>query len=298
MPNDSIEQSLNAMPERFGCPFDIDITPKSDQLPAPTLAVRWAGYQQLLSDDPPNIHENYPYAYLIFALEGQATLSSGSESWEINAGSVFWATAGADTKIELRDDSTCLSHYVVMTYGSEQEAAYLETFGQLVGCSQVIDPVSLASLFEVILDEACGLSTSREQNCIDLFKILLLRLNTQLIRDNRSLGSNARETFHLAHQYLQKNYDNITDLGALASHIGVSVPYLCRLYDKYSDRTAFAHLSDLKLTKAERLLCTTKMSLTDITTAVGYGEKYIFSRNFRKKYGLSPSYYRKNNTDQ
>lgn len=291
MPQTIIEQALEFMPLRFGSTFDVDIT-LPEQV-KPDLAIRWAGYQELTNTDPPNVHDQYPYAYVVIVLGGHAIFSCAGESWEVKAGSVYWARDGLDTKIELVKKSPPLSHYVVMAFGDETEKYYETAFGKMFGASQVLDPVSFASLFEVILDEACGLTSRREENCVDLFKILLHRVETQLIRDSRGLGSTARETYHRAHQYLQKNYANILDLGDVAKYVGVSVPYLCRLYEKYAETTAFGLLSHLKLTKAERLLCASKLKISEISKAVGYSEQYIFSRNFRKKYNLSPSSYRK-----
>lgn len=279
------------MPDRFGSTFDIDIT--LPELAPHNFAIRWAGYQQLTKDDPPNVHIQYPYSYLVIVLSGNAKFSCGEESWEVKAGSIYWAHADLDTRIDLLKKSVPLSHYVVMAFGESIQDIYQSTFEKSSGAGQVLDPVSLASLFEVILDEACGLTTRREEHCVDLFKILLHRIETQLIRENRALGSNARETYHHAHHFLQKNFASIPDLGEVAKHVHISVPYLCRLYEKYAKTTAFAQLAHLKLTKAERLLSTSNLSIAEISAAVGYSEQYIFSRNFRKKYELSPSYYRK-----
>lgn len=183
-------------------------------------------------------------------------------------------------------------HYVVMPFGGKVTEWFERYLGAGVGAAPVLDPESTARLFRVIMDEGRTGSSHREENCVALVKTLIRRLNSQCVA-GRALGSNARETYVLARKYIQTNFSRTRELGDVARAVGITTPYLCRLFDRYAQTTPFDYLAGLKLTKAERLLCTSNLSIREIGEAVGYPDLQLFSRNFKGKYGLSPSYYRK-----
>ena len=53
------------------------------------------------------------------------------------------------------------------------------------------------------------------------------------------------------------------------------------------------YLSDLKLSKAKLLLLKPKLSINDISLALGYQNMSSFSRQFKRWVGISPDNYRK-----
>lgn len=278
----------------FAKPFDIDVTLPSD--PAPELAMRWGGYQYLPAGNPPTRHENYPFGILVLILSGSGFFSCGDQQWDLAPGTLFWASPGLTTKVSLREGSSPLVHYVVMPCGTSTAGLISKCLGSPVGADQVANPDALARLFEVILDEGTGNSPHREGNCRDLIRVLFRRLENALVPNPRKLASHSRDTFERARFHIQTNFADIRDLGDVAEAIGVSTPYLCRLFERYDNQSAFDFLTHLKLTKATRLLSSTDLSIETISKQVGYTSLSIFSRNFRKMHKVSPSSYRRSHS--
>ncbi len=110
------------------------------------------------------------------------------------------------------------------------------------------------------------------------------------------------ESYHenicsMVSSFINENYtDSTLSLNDIARHVGVSSAYLSALYKKVNGRNIFDTITTLRLDKACQLLSQSALPLKDISTRCGYSNQYYFSNSFKKKYGMSPSAYRKEAT--
>ncbi len=278
-------------PSWHGKPCEFDVTLPTT--PVQDLAVRWGGYQYLAGGDPPNVHTSLPYGLLIFAVSGDGRFACEGGHWPVRPGTILWASPGLSCRVELAPGSPGLEHYALLLFGKKTTARFERSFTSEAGAAQLIDPDSIAHLFEAIIDEGCAQSEHVDRNCIDLVKVLLRRLEDHMIREGRLAGSNARETYYRARRYIQMNYASCSELKEIASAIGISTPYLCRLFERYDILSPFGYLTQLKLIKGQRLLETSDLPAREIGEAVGYSDPALFSRKFKHAYGRSPAKYRK-----
>ncbi len=65
---------------------------------------------------------------------------------------------------------------------------------------------------------------------------------------------------------------------------------------KYKSLPQF--VTDLRLEYASKLLVTTDLSISDIMAKVGFSNASVFSRYFSRKYQISPTQYRRANSEQ
>ena len=91
---------------------------------------------------------------------------------------------------------------------------------------------------------------------------------------------------------IQDKFNEKLSVKYLSEKLGISPSYLQRLFKKKFGKTVLETINDFRLTQAEKLLVTTKMSLNDIAQVSGFSSG-TFYLNFTKKYGASPSEYRK-----
>ena len=97
-----------------------------------------------------------------------------------------------------------------------------------------------------------------------------------------------------ASQFISENYsDNSLSLSDIARHVGISSAYLSALYKKVYGKNIFDTITSLRLEKACQLLQQSTLPLKEISIRCGYSNQYYFSNSFKKKYGQSPSLYRK-----
>ncbi|GLC79933.1 AraC family transcriptional regulator [Lacrimispora brassicae] len=91
--------------------------------------------------------------------------------------------------------------------------------------------------------------------------------------------------------YIDENYKEgeLTDLAALLNY---NIYWLSRTIKRLTGRTYKELLQVKRLNQASFLLLNTRLSVADISIAVGYDNTSYFHRIFRNYYGMSPKEYR------
>lgn len=74
---------------------------------------------------------------------------------------------------------------------------------------------------------------------------------------------------------------------------GFSPPVMIKYFKKYTGKTVKAYLRDMKCERACILLATTRLSILEISTALGYDSLSHFNRIFKEYTGVSPAVYRR-----
>ena len=95
-----------------------------------------------------------------------------------------------------------------------------------------------------------------------------------------------------AKEYLRRNFAKALTLGEVAWHTKVSEEHLARIFRKVTGQTVFDYLRTIRLETAKTLLINSSKTLTEIAAETGFGSLSLFSRNFSKFIGQSPSAYR------
>ena len=88
-------------------------------------------------------------------------------------------------------------------------------------------------------------------------------------------------------------FDKELCLTMVAEHLDISIYSISRMFKAATGSNFKDYISDKRLERARILLLTTSESVGSITEAVGFDRVSYFSTLFRKKYGISPSQYRK-----
>jgi len=73
----------------------------------------------------------------------------------------------------------------------------------------------------------------------------------------------------------------------------ISRRQLERLFKRYTQQSPIQFYYSLRLEKAHALLNETNMSITEIATATGFNSVSHLSRQFKAKYNISPTSFRK-----
>lgn len=93
--------------------------------------------------------------------------------------------------------------------------------------------------------------------------------------------------------YIQQNYCEKITLGDIAQAGAVGQSKCCKLFGKYTGGTPNTYLTRHRLSKSVWYLENTHMTVTEIAGAVGFSGGSYYAEAFKKRYGKSPSAYRK-----
>lgn len=129
------------------------------------------------------------------------------------------------------------------------------------------------------------------QSCTELLRHLLEAMMGEL-KGSRNLGS--RQHMMKAARYIEAHYaEERLSLKDVADSLGMSAPYLSRSFKEAMNMNFSKHLIGIRLDKAKELLNSGELPSTDIAFQVGFSDYPHFSKMFKKRFGLSPSDYRK-----
>ena len=90
-------------------------------------------------------------------------------------------------------------------------------------------------------------------------------------------------------RYIATAFRSPISLSEIASRYGYSEDYTIKLFKKEYGTTPYQYLIKKRLQEAERLLTTTANSVEEISRSVGYNDFSTFYRDFKKRFGISPS---------
>ncbi len=125
--------------------------------------------------------------------------------------------------------------------------------------------------------------------------LLFLQLMHYTDKISHTLESFEQKLIFQVLTYIDENYKDgeLTELSALLSY---NIYWLSRAIKRLTGRTYKELLQVKRLNQASVLLLNTRLSVTDISIAVGYDNTSYFHRIFRNYYGMSPKEYRAFNT--
>lgn len=94
--------------------------------------------------------------------------------------------------------------------------------------------------------------------------------------------------------YIEHHLDRDLSLKILAEMAGLSPYYFHRLFKEKTGETLYRYVRRKRLEYAAHLLeQDPTLSMEEIAEKTGFSSSFVFSRNFKKYFGLTPSTFRK-----
>lgn len=94
-------------------------------------------------------------------------------------------------------------------------------------------------------------------------------------------------------QYINENFNRITDIDQIAEHFFISKYHLCRFFRKNLGIPLVAYLNTIKITQACTMMKQGCSNMTQIAMECGFNSSSYFCKVFKKERGISPTEYRK-----
>lgn len=93
--------------------------------------------------------------------------------------------------------------------------------------------------------------------------------------------------------YIRESFYLIKNNEQIASYIGLNSTYLERIFKKHTGITLWEAVTACRLAAAEELLAQPGIPLGEIDNMIGFANRQTFYLQFKKRYGVSPSEFRK-----
>ena len=126
-----------------------------------------------------------------------------------------------------------------------------------------------------------------------LSKLISIRPKNSLPTDNASA---LEEYVKSAIDYIEKNYAKDISVNEISNYIGINRTYFSHIFKNIMSQTPMEYIVATRIDKACLLLKNSNLTIADISNSVGYNDQFVFSKQFKRIMGTSPSKYRNCNT--
>ena len=125
-----------------------------------------------------------------------------------------------------------------------------------------------------------------------LFSVLIEKCSDTVVeqKNTKSLG----KLKHIL-KYIENNYMHKITIADAAAEVTLSQSHFMKYFKNTMGTSFIDYLNEYRLTMASRLLLVSDSSILAISEEVGYDNLSNFNRSFKRKYGVTPSAYRKKN---
>lgn len=185
-------------------------------------------------------------------------------------------------------DDPCYSKYVRPFLDGEKS---LECFHPAAsGFSQAVTPC----LLSILEHRREGYSTHELLMKSQLFLLLhYMNLYSAAASGDGGLLQLSFSRLKNALYYVQHFYDQEISVKKAAEQCGFSESHFMKLFREFTGMSFNAYLVNYRLELAARQLSESNLKIIDIMENCGFRNQSYFTRAFRKRYGVTPSVYRK-----
>lgn len=152
----------------------------------------------------------------------------------------------------------------------------------------------IRSLFVRIIDEF----NHCPPGCRDMIDCYFGLIYTKILRQFKKTVSNPvlnqNKLVDKVIQYINYNFNFGISVKDIAEAMHIAVPYLCRVFKKYTGTTVLQFINNMKISKAKDYLADTDRSIESISVALNCSPVYL-CRLFKKHTGMTLLQYREKN---
>lgn len=99
------------------------------------------------------------------------------------------------------------------------------------------------------------------------------------------------DSFLAIMKYLNDHFQEDISLKRLSETLHLNPSYISQLIKNETGATYTQYVTELRMNKAKELLKTTKLSLAEVSEAVGFNDYFYFIKKFKREVGVTPGKY-------
>lgn len=235
---------------------------------------------------------SYDDRYLIhYVVSGKGKAVYNGKTYHLSKGNAFLIYGKNEVYYEA--DMVNPWYYIWINISGSMASNFIKS----VGLSEE-NPIYKTKRPDIIEKHFEALVNTKDENNDFLVSGAMLTLLGDMIKYNHKESQMVRKTgeeyITMCKNYVQVNYYRRLTVDELCRYVGLEHSYLYRLFKNKEGISPYDYIIQYKLEKAKKLLLSKEYSIGEIASFVGYEDKLAFSKLFSRKYGISPSQYRKN----
>ena len=262
------------------------------------------GFKVRSLDWPPHWHDEIE---IVYVLSGKLEMYLGKKRYILNEKDIMLINSG-----DIHHYTKCENEMIIVQFGlSMLDTMFIPIFAN----RRFLDPhiryenqntkkysdIIVKHIMEIVDEydkKLPGYETILKARIYDLQVHLVRNLPTEDFTDQEiKTKCNRQQRLEKVIQFVEDNYTENITINEAAGIANYSVYHFARFFKETTGMTFEQYLRMYRLRKAEEFLFVTDDLITEIAYKVGFNSVKTFNRNFKEKYGCTPSIYRKSNTN-
>lgn len=227
--------------------------------------------------------------YLFFS--GRASVQMGEgEPFPVRSGQVLLCLPGERPLFRTEKGESLRFQWLCL--GMEGQEDPRRVWEDLTGEERLLTPAGM----EVLREASRELAMPREPSLSESFRrasTLYLFLSYLFGSEGKQAKKSDKVYVEMAEAYIASSYPKGLKVQELASRIGISRYYLSTIFRREKGVSPQEYLMNLRMERAAQFLRETRDPVKTVAEQVGYTDSLAFSKAFHRRYGLSPSEYRR-----
>ncbi|MEO1771597.1 AraC family transcriptional regulator [Candidatus Enterococcus ferrettii] len=237
------------------------------------------------------------YHFIHFVKEGKGLLEVENRTIEVFENQLFVVPANVVSTYTA--DNQVPWKYCWIGFTGIESSNFIHTLLQSSKQNYVLD-CSDAAFYEKEISKILSLNHNNRSSYFKINGIMYNIVGTLLeeVQPNDSANIHEASAAFQAMRYMDLHYHDDIQISDIAHFIGVHPNYLSLRFKEEMGVTPKKYLTNLKTTKAKKLLMESDDPVSLIASSVGFTDALSFSKFFKKEIGYSPTEFRKEQQTQ
>lgn len=228
---------------------------------------------------------------LLYIAEGVCLVYREGETVRVEHGGIILYRPNVPQRYRLLCEESTTSFYVHFTgRGCEELLSELGLSNLFI--SNIGKNPGYERVFEKLLYEYSTMRPRFEAFTSAYLQELFALISRSLLYKDRNFAKENKRLVDEACKTVSEKIKTVT-VSELAKASHLSVGRFSAVFRELMGRSVGDYIIALRIERAKNLLCFDAMTVGEVADAVGYSDQNYFSRAFKKRVGVSPSFYRR-----
>lgn len=238
----------------------------------------------------PNLKNRFLIHYIY---SGKGTFEINGCTYHLESGQGFLISPG-DIATYKADDKSPWT-YAWVEFDGRLSKKYLEQVG--LSSKQPVFSCKKEDLIQTSFSrifDACKMNRSNNLLVLSSLYHFLAMINEASHPDTYLQNGSKPKDFYIqqALVFIEKNHSRNLCISEMAEYLSLNRNYMSKLFKESVGLTPQSYLINYRMEKAKELMKNSFLTIGEISALVGYNDQLMFSRMFKKIFGMSPKNYR------
>ena len=251
-----------------------------------------------------SMHSAHEHSYfeMYYLIDGECDLSVADNTYSLTSGTLIFLPKNVFHQTKYPSTTSHTRLYIEFTDDYIKDLAdkfgktWLDNhlFNKLMYISDSLRP-NINNIIENIIEE----SKKRDDFSQYIIKIYFHELLIQILRYHKEFFGLSQDRVPItddviqrATNYIINNYSQNISINTLASMFHLNPSYFSKKFKTITGTGFKEFLNNIRLNHSEKMLLETNISITNIASKCGYDNSNYYGDAFKKKNGVSPTYFR------